>query len=188
MGTGILVLYHLSWSSFCKCCQRTNPFRNDMVSVEQNCKNIANQTRFSFVFPNTALTTATFAVDLALGGNRAIQIVGCVLAVGVITTWFFVFFMMLRAIHLKQILWPQKQEDRNEGGWLEGDERMKSADRRRETIFRRASAVRNHWRENEHRIKHRRPKGAERELSHDRADWIIKEMSGRPARGRSGHE
>jgi len=24
---------------------------------------------------------------------------------------------MLRAIVLKQILWPQKQEDRDEGGW-----------------------------------------------------------------------
>jgi biopolymer transport protein ExbB/TolQ len=133
------------------------------------------------------LTTATFAVDIALDGNRAVRIVGCCLAIGVIITWFYVVFMMLRAIHLKQILWPQKQEDRNEGGWLEGDERMKSADRRRETIFRRASAVRNNWRENEHRLKPRKMK-SERELSHDRADYIIKELSGRPIRGRSGHE
>jgi hypothetical protein len=140
------------------------------------------------VFPNTALTTATFAVDLALGGNRAIQIIGCVLAVGVIITWFFVVFMMLRAVYLKQILWPQKQEDRNEGGWLEGDERMKSADRRRETMFRRASAVRETWRENEHRVRYGKTTGRERELSHDRADYIIKELSGRPPRGRSGHE
>lgn len=25
--------------------------------------------------------------------------------------------MMFRAVILKQILWPQKQEDRDEGGW-----------------------------------------------------------------------
>jgi hypothetical protein len=134
------------------------------------------------------LTTATFAVDLALGGNRAIQIVGCVLAIVVITTWFYVFFMMLRAIHLKQVLWPQKQEDRDEGGWVAGDERMTSVDRRRETLFRRASAVRKHWHENGHHVKHRRGTDGERELSHDRADYIIKELTGRPARGRSGHE
>jgi hypothetical protein len=136
--------------------------------------------------PEAALTTATFAVDLALGGNRPIQILGCVLAVGVIMTWFFVFFMMIRAIYLRQILWPQKQEDRNEGGWIEGDERMKSADRRRETIIRRASAVRNTWRENEHRMKHRKATRNERELSRDRADYIIKDHQ--RARGRSGHE
>jgi hypothetical protein len=31
--------------------------------------------------------------------------------------WFFVFGMMIRAVILKDILWPQKQEDRDEGGW-----------------------------------------------------------------------
>jgi hypothetical protein len=72
---------------------------------------------YSFVFPNTALTTATFAVATALNGNRAFRLVGCVLTVAVIITWFFVFSMMIRAVYLKQILWPQMQEDRDEGGW-----------------------------------------------------------------------
>ena len=39
------------------------------------------------------------------------------MTIGLIMTWFLVFGMMLRAVALKQILWPQKQEDRDEGGW-----------------------------------------------------------------------
>lgn len=74
-------------------------------------------TWYSFIFPNTALTTATFAVAKALGGNKPIQYVGCAMTIGLILTWFFVFGMMVRAVLLKQILWPQKQEDRTEGGW-----------------------------------------------------------------------
>ena len=76
-------------------------------------------TWYSFVFPNTALTTSTFAVATALGGQRGIQIIGCVMAVGLVVAWFLVFGMMIRAVVLKQILWPQMQEDRNEGGWCE---------------------------------------------------------------------
>ena len=35
----------------------------------------------------------------------------------VIIGWFAVFAMMIRAVIVKDILWPQKQEDRAEGGW-----------------------------------------------------------------------
>jgi hypothetical protein len=72
---------------------------------------------YSFVFPNTALTTATFAIATALDGNRAFNIVGCILTVALILTWIFVFSNMVRAVYLKHILWPQMQEDRDEGGW-----------------------------------------------------------------------
>jgi len=74
-------------------------------------------TWYSFVFPNTALTTATFAIAKALDGNKPIQYIGCAMTVLLILTWFFVFGMMVRAVHMRQILWPQKQEDRTEGGW-----------------------------------------------------------------------
>ncbi|KAF9740348.1 hypothetical protein PMIN06_009620 [Paraphaeosphaeria minitans] len=74
-------------------------------------------TWYSFVFPNTALTTATFAIAKALNGNRPIQYVGCALTIMVIVTWLLVFGMMFRAVKIRQILWPQKQEDRTEGGW-----------------------------------------------------------------------
>ncbi|KAF2000098.1 hypothetical protein P154DRAFT_522884 [Amniculicola lignicola CBS 123094] len=76
-------------------------------------------TWYSFVFPNTALTTATFAIAKALGGNRPIQYVGCAMTIGIIVTWFVVFGMMIRAVKKKQILWPHKQEDRTEGGYTQ---------------------------------------------------------------------
>lgn len=73
-------------------------------------------TWYSFVFPNTALVTATFAIGQAFD-SKAIQVVGCVLAVMLVMVWIFVFVMMIRAIILKEILWPQKGEDKDEGGW-----------------------------------------------------------------------
>lgn len=63
-----------------------------------------------------ALTTATFAVGKALN-NVAINVVGCVMACFLVVAWVTVFSVMIRAIILKDILWPQKQEDREEGGW-----------------------------------------------------------------------
>ncbi|KAF2843629.1 hypothetical protein M501DRAFT_994619 [Patellaria atrata CBS 101060] len=94
-------------------------------------------TWYSFVFPNTALTTATFNVARALGSNHGIQIVGCILTVALILTWFAVFFSMIRAVILKQILWPQKQEDRDEGGW---DVKTVEHERRRSKSVRRNSS------------------------------------------------
>lgn len=71
---------------------------------------------FSFIFPNTALTTATFAIANAFD-SPAIAIIGCVMSCLLVLTWFFVVFMMFRAVYLRQILWPQKGEDRDEGGF-----------------------------------------------------------------------
>ncbi|KAL1311368.1 hypothetical protein AAFC00_001538 [Neodothiora populina] len=85
-------------------------------------------TWFSFIFPNTALTTATFAVAQALD-NKPIKIVGCVFSCLLICMWFFVVAMMFRAVATKQILWPQKQEDRDEGGWQLNQE-LKNRERR----------------------------------------------------------
>lgn len=74
-------------------------------------------TWYSFIFPNTALTTATFAIARALDGNKPIQYVGCAMTIMLMIGWFMVFGMMFRAVKIHQILWPQKQEDRTEGGW-----------------------------------------------------------------------
>ncbi|OAL49590.1 hypothetical protein IQ07DRAFT_60870 [Pyrenochaeta sp. DS3sAY3a] len=74
-------------------------------------------TWYSFVFPNTALTTATFAIARALDGNRPIQYIGCAMTVALILMWIFVVVMNVRAVVIRQILWPEKQEDRAEGGW-----------------------------------------------------------------------
>ncbi|PIA97108.1 hypothetical protein CB0940_06212 [Cercospora beticola] len=73
-------------------------------------------TFYSYVFPQTALTTATFYIALALD-NRPIRILGCAMAILVIIAWIVVFVMMIRAVINKDILWPQKQEDKDEGGW-----------------------------------------------------------------------
>ena len=73
-------------------------------------------TWYSFVFPNTALITATFAIGKAFD-CKPIQIVGCVMTGLLIMVWMFVFVMMIRAVVKKQILWPQRQEDRDEGGF-----------------------------------------------------------------------
>ena len=73
-------------------------------------------TWYSFIFPNTALITATFAIGKAFNA-RAIQIVGCVMTIMLICMWFFVVFMMIRAIKHHQILWPQQGEDKDEGGF-----------------------------------------------------------------------
>jgi tellurite resistance protein TehA-like permease len=75
---------------------------------------------FSFIFPNTALTTATFAIANAFN-SPAIAIAGCVMTCLLILTWFFVVFMMFRAVYLRQILWPQKGEDKDEGGFKAKD-------------------------------------------------------------------
>lgn len=64
-----------------------------------------DMTWFSFVFPNTALVTATQAIGRSFGSG-AIQIFGTVLACLVILVWIFVFFMMIRAFYLKRLLWP----------------------------------------------------------------------------------
>ncbi|KAL1634612.1 hypothetical protein SLS58_010607 [Diplodia intermedia] len=88
-------------------------------------------TWYSFIFPNTALTTATFAVAKALDNNRPINIVGCVLTVGLIPLWLFVVFMQVRAVMNRQILWPQKQEDRDEGGFKETPQHGQTRDERR---------------------------------------------------------
>ncbi|KAI9699926.1 MAG: hypothetical protein M1820_006988 [Bogoriella megaspora] len=92
-------------------------------------------TWYSFVFPNTALVTATFAVAKALN-NQPIRILGCVMTCLLILTWIFVSGMMIRAVLTKQILWPQKQEDRDEGGWkttvAQGENRVEKRLRRRD--------------------------------------------------------
>lgn len=74
-------------------------------------------TWYSYIFPQTALTTATFKVAQAFE-IRALNILGCVMTGLLIVLWFFVVTMMIRAIILKQILWPEKGEDREEGGFM----------------------------------------------------------------------
>ncbi|TGO28147.1 hypothetical protein BPAE_0031g00120 [Botrytis paeoniae] len=59
----------------------------------------------SFVFPNTALATATIQIGTAFGSN-AIRIVGTVISVFLVVVWLGVLFMIVRAILLKRLLMP----------------------------------------------------------------------------------
>ncbi|KGO64156.1 C4-dicarboxylate transporter/malic acid transport protein [Penicillium expansum] len=77
---------------------------------------VFSMTWFSFVFPNTALITATFAIGKAFS-CKPIEIVGCAAILPLLLMYFFVCYMMVRAILTRQILWPQKGEDRDEGGF-----------------------------------------------------------------------
>ncbi|KAH6616518.1 voltage-dependent anion channel-domain-containing protein [Boeremia exigua] len=86
-------------------------------------------TWYSFVFPNTALTTATFAIARALNGNKVISYVGCAMTIALIMMWMFVVVMNVRAVVIHQVLWPQKQEDRTEGGW-----KQQTADEQRRRV------------------------------------------------------
>ncbi|MCJ1339175.1 hypothetical protein MMC09_004464 [Bachmanniomyces sp. S44760] len=88
------------------------------VGAHYSCigKMTFQMTWYSFVFPNTALITATFAIGKAFGSSP-IQVIGCVMTCLLIVVWFMVFGCMIRAIILKRILWPQKGEDKDEGGF-----------------------------------------------------------------------
>ncbi|KAK3946091.1 malic acid transport protein [Diplogelasinospora grovesii] len=66
-------------------------------------------TWFSFVFPNTALVTATEQLGKAFD-SPGLQIFGCILTGCIIIVWIIVFTNMLRCLWTRQLLWP-KDED-----------------------------------------------------------------------------
>ncbi len=72
-----------------------------------------DMTWFSFIFPNTALVTATLAVGKAFDVH-AIQVVGTAMAVLLTCVWIFVMLMMGRSIWKKQLLWPQDEKEEEE--------------------------------------------------------------------------
>ncbi|KAK0705298.1 voltage-dependent anion channel [Lasiosphaeris hirsuta] len=69
---------------------------------ENRAKMPFQMTWFSFVFPNTALVTATEALGAAFE-CPALQIFGCVLASCIVVVWFFVFTCMVRCLWRRQL-------------------------------------------------------------------------------------
>lgn len=63
-------------------------------------------TWWSFVFPNTALVTATLAMGNALE-SEGVRIFGCVMAALLILVWGWVFFVMVRCYRKRELLWPK---------------------------------------------------------------------------------
>jgi len=67
-----------------------------------------DMTWYSFVFPNTAMITATQAIGNGFDSS-GIQILGTVMAGLLVLVWIFVFVAMIRSIMLKRLLWPEQQ-------------------------------------------------------------------------------
>jgi tellurite resistance protein TehA-like permease len=100
------------------------------VGAHRSCvgrgKMVFAMTWYSYVFPNTALVTSTFVIGKAFK-CEPIQILGRIKTPMLICVWFSVVSMMIRAIILKQVLWPQKGEDRERRG-LQGAKAHKASD------------------------------------------------------------
>lgn len=77
------------------------------VEPDHKTKASFQMTFFSFVFPNTALITATYQIGKAFQCN-AIEIVGCVMTGFLVLAWMVIFGLMLRSIWRKQLLWPKE--------------------------------------------------------------------------------
>ncbi|GAW20805.1 hypothetical protein ANO14919_103160 [Xylariales sp. No.14919] len=63
-------------------------------------------TWWSFVFPNTALVTATLGLAKALN-STGLRIYGCVMAAALVLVWAIIFGRMLRCLWTRQLLWPK---------------------------------------------------------------------------------
>jgi tellurite resistance protein TehA-like permease len=64
-----------------------------------------DMTWFSFVFPNTALVTATHAIARAFD-SEAIKLFGTISSGLLIIVWMYVFGCMIRALWQRTLLWP----------------------------------------------------------------------------------
>jgi tellurite resistance protein TehA-like permease len=69
-----------------------------------------DMTWYSFIFPNTAMITATQAIGKAFD-SKPIKIFGTVLSVMLVVVWIYVFGMMLRALALRRLLWPGEVDE-----------------------------------------------------------------------------
>lgn len=65
-------------------------------------------TFFSFVFPNTALLTATFQIANAFS-CRPLQVVGCAMTGVLVLVWAIIFVAMIRCIWKRELLWPKEE-------------------------------------------------------------------------------
>ncbi|EGS23960.1 uncharacterized protein CTHT_0006700 [Thermochaetoides thermophila DSM 1495] len=76
---------------------------------EHRAKLRFQMTWFSFVFPNTALVTATEALGIAFD-SAGLKIFGCVLAALIILVWMIVFGKMVVCLWRRELLWPKDDD------------------------------------------------------------------------------
>ncbi|KAH6610251.1 hypothetical protein Trco_000271 [Trichoderma cornu-damae] len=63
-------------------------------------------TWWSFVFPNTALVTATEIMG-NIFENRGLQLFGCAMTIALIIVWVIIFLTMLTCLKQRKLLWPK---------------------------------------------------------------------------------
>ena len=68
---------------------------------------------WAFVFPNSGFTIAVIDIGQQLG-SPAITWVGSVMSILLVATWLFVLVMHARAVTKGDIMWPGKDEDKDE--------------------------------------------------------------------------
>lgn len=68
-----------------------------------------DMTWYSFVFPNTAMVTATHAIAKAFD-SKALRVLGTVASGLLVLVWVYVFGMMIRAFWKRRLLWPDPPE------------------------------------------------------------------------------
>lgn len=66
-------------------------------------------TWFSFVFPNTALVTATFSLGTAFKSD-GLKIFGCVLVAALVVVWLMVLTCGIRSLRNRKLLWPKDDD------------------------------------------------------------------------------
>ncbi|KAL7922954.1 voltage-dependent anion channel domain-containing protein [Trichoderma austrokoningii] len=65
-------------------------------------------TWWSFVFPNTALVTATEIMG-NIFENRGLQLFGCAMTIALIIIWIIIFLTMLMCLKQRKLLWPKSK-------------------------------------------------------------------------------
>ncbi|KAL7795278.1 voltage-dependent anion channel domain-containing protein [Trichoderma ceciliae] len=65
-------------------------------------------TWWSFVFPNTALVTATEIMG-SVFENRGLQLFGCAMTIALIIVWTCIFLTMITCIKQRKLLWPKSK-------------------------------------------------------------------------------
>lgn len=68
---------------------------------------------YAYVFPNVGLTIAVIQIGRGLESN-AVQWVGSIMTILLVATWLFVMGAHARALWRGDILWPGKDEDKDE--------------------------------------------------------------------------
>lgn len=68
---------------------------------------------WSFIFPNTGFTIATIEIGRSLMSNGILW-VGTVMTIMLVAVWFLLICAHIRAVWKEQILWPGKDDDRDQ--------------------------------------------------------------------------